>query len=401
MRLAYISFEHPLGETGGGIGTYVDQIAAIMAARGHDVEVFTSAVASQYTTCRSKDYLIHQVPSKNRGDFSHAVVPVFAAANAQRRFDAMESAEYGADALVVKTNHRDIPLVVKLHTPHFLVRRLNFSIPSLFSRLRFMAGGLFRGHIPKPYWTETVKADEEKTIYNLADKVASPSLSLAQIVGNEWGKRDIAILPNPYVPSAAMLNMAHQPADGKCRVLFIGRLERRKGIYDLLSAIPEILKKDAAILFSFAGADQPSDKKNISVKTLMSAQLRSFAQHIQFLGYVKQAALHEILAHTDICIFPSTWENFPNVCLESMAAGLPVIASRSGGMAEMITHEKDGLLISPGVPEEITAAILKLAQNRQRRNQLGEAARKTILERYNATEIGAAAEKLFQQAMNG
>ncbi len=258
MRLAYISFEHPMGEKGGGIGTYVDQIAAIMAAREHNVEVFTSSAATQYIKQRSKNYLIHLIPSKNIDDFRSAVVPFFNSANEQQPFDAIESAEYGADGLLVKIKHPNIPLIAKLHTPHFLVGRLNFQMPSFFTKVRFIAGSLLRGRVPKPYWKETVKTDNEKTIYNLADKVISPSLSLAQIVINEWGKREITVLPNPYVPSTALLNVMRKPADGKCRVLFIGRLEQRKGIYDLLSAIPEVLKK---ILPSYSVLPAPTSHR--------------------------------------------------------------------------------------------------------------------------------------------
>ncbi len=132
----------------------------------------------------------------------------------------------------------------------------------------------------------------------------------------------------------------------------------------------------------------------------MLEQLRAYSQNIEFLGYLDNAGLIDILSQTDICIFPSIWENFPNVCLESMAAGLPVIASRNGGMAEIITHEKNGLLISPGAPNEITDTILKLAQNKQLRNKLGGVARQTILEHYNAEEIGAAVERVFREVIN-
>jgi glycogen(starch) synthase len=400
MRLAYISFEHPLGEKGGGIGTYVDQIAAIMAARKHDVEVFTSSAATQYTKQRSKNYLVHLVPSKNIDDFRSAVVPIFNSTHEQRPFDAIESAEYGADGLLVKMKHPDIPLVVKLHTPHFLVGQLNFRMPSFFTKARFITGSFLRGRIPKLYWKEAIKVDDEKIIYDLADKVTSPSLSLAQIVINEWGNRNIAVLPNPYIPSAEMRNITRKPTDRKCRVLFIGRLEQRKGIYDLLAAIPKVLKQDSSILFSFAGSDQRSYKKNVSVKALMLEELRPYSQNIEFLGHLDNAKLNNILSQTDICIIPSIWENFPNVCLESMAAGLSVIASRNGGMAEIITDEKDGLLISPGVPDEITTAILKLAQDKPLRDKLGAAATQTILERYNAQEIGAAVERVFREAVN-
>ncbi|MBL4674832.1 MAG: glycosyltransferase family 4 protein [Mucilaginibacter sp.] len=399
IRVAYISFEHPLAETCGGIGAYVDQIATIMATRGHNVEVFTSTATKKSSSNEYKNYWVHQIPAKSNADFRTAVSSVFNAIHQQSPFDIIESAEYGADALVIKQNNPHVPLIVRLHTPTFLVDRLNFIKPSLTTKIRFVAGSILRGRLPQPYWKKKTVIDIEEDIYKLANTVTSPSKSLAAIVMDEWGKRDIKVLPNPYAPSQQLLKVRHQADGEKFRVLFLGRLEQRKGIYTLLSAIPQILKGNSNVFFTFAGADQPSYKKNLSVKALMLNKLSAHTNHLEFLGQVGNTQLNEVFANADVCVLPSIWENFPNACLESMAAGIPVIGSRAGGMAEIITYDKDGYLIEPKSPGELANAVLKLTGDKALLQKLGNAARQTVLERYNADVIGEATENIYWQTI--
>ncbi|QXV67504.1 glycosyltransferase family 4 protein [Mucilaginibacter sp. 21P] len=397
MRLGYISFEHPLGQRGGGIGTYVDQVATIMAQRGHDIHVFTGFSGTAYSTKSLKNYVLHLVPAKSIDVFRLAVIPFFEQANDEKPFDAIESAEYGADGISIKKKHFKIPLVVKLHTPSFLVKQLNFTSPSFTTKARFITGAIVRGRMPKLYWKEQLNHDIEKEIYLLADKVSSPSKSLAEIVANKWGHREITIIPNPYVPPAEIHSLNISQEKDVCRVLFLGRLEKRKGIYYLLAAIPQIIEVNPNIIFHFVGSDQPSYKDSLTVRSLMEKRLHGYKKHLKFDGFIENQQLHNVFSESDLCIFPSLWENFPNVCLEAMAAGRAVIGTNNGGMAEMIDHLKDGYLIEPNSPAAITNAILALAGNPLLRLKLGTAARKKVLANYNAEVIGSMTEQFYLQ----
>jgi glycosyltransferase involved in cell wall biosynthesis len=79
-------------------------------------------------------------------------------------------------------------------------------------------------------------------------------------------------------------------------------------------------------------------------------------------------------------VLPSRWENFPLACMESMLSGRAVIASRAGGMAEMIEDGTSGLLIPPDAPEAITRAVLQLVKNPHAVGRLGAAGRERVLQ---------------------
>ena len=121
--------------------------------------------------------------------------------------------------------------------------------------------------------------------------------------------------------------------------------------------------------------------------------------HLEFTDYLPIAKVHEYFGQTDICVFPSHWENFPNVCLEAMAAGRGVIGSSAGGMAEMLDGGKVGLLVKPEAPAEIAAAILRLLRDPAERKRLGALARQRVLSEYNDETIGAVLEKSYTLAI--
>jgi len=401
MRIAYIFYEHPLSISGGGIGTYSDQIASVMARFNHDVEVFSGSKTGCYESILTHHYKLHLIPAASQEDFRLQVTKAFALAHETNPFDLIEGAEYGADTLSIKKLYPDIKLIIKLHTPKFLVKKLNFVIPSFFSKLHFILGGLLKGEFPKPYWnfTHDSNRDPEQELYCIADSVSSPSASLANIVRKEWGDKEIIVLPNPF-QATGRIPVRNQSSKGNIRVLFIGRLERRKGIYDLAQSIPIIFKKNPAVTFGFAGSDQPSIKPGLTTKKYLLKKFSRYSARMEFFGLLTTAELNKKLDETDICVFPSLWENFPNACLEAMLAEKAVIASKNGGMAEMISHLENGYLISPNAPEEIAAAVLELSANHDLRLKLGKAAREQILKKYDATTVGLETELLYRQTLN-
>src|ERR1700761_4991312 len=113
MRIAFVSYEFAGTASGGGIGTYVRSASAMMAARGHEVEVFTSAPPDPRTL--SPSVIVHSVPS-DRPSFAAAVASSYAKRHVARPFDVVEGPEYGAEASEIAHRFPDLPLVVKLHT---------------------------------------------------------------------------------------------------------------------------------------------------------------------------------------------------------------------------------------------------------------------------------------------
>lgn len=400
MRIAYVSYEHPLGIAGGGIGTYMGQISALMANRGHSVEVFCGTLNNKPSTVDCKGYVLHLIPAANNTEFRTRVVNVFAKSHALHPFDIMESAEYGADGLEVKKAFPTLPLTLKLHTPAFLVSKLNNHKNGVFDKLRFVIGGLIRLQKVKFYWTYDQKNDPEYQLFNLAESVSSPSHSLAKIVNNKWGNsKKISIIPYPFINNEIGLNPLPDKVVSGLVVTFIGKVERRKGVLDLMKAIPLVLTEAPEVKFWFVGSPSLSPDKRLNMIAYLKNKLSRFGNSLEFLGFKPYNEIPSIIAASDICIFPSLWENFPNVCLEAMLAGKPVIGTNNGGMADMIQDHINGLLIPPKSPKAIANAILELYNNARLVTHLGEAARKTVTERYSGEVIGKLVENFYLQTI--
>jgi glycosyltransferase involved in cell wall biosynthesis len=396
MHIGYISYEHPQGISGGGIGTYLGQIARVMAERGHKVEVFTGH-PSQSATIEYDNYIVHKIQAESVKEFREKVVEKFITANAIRPFDIIESGEYGADALLIKKGLPDLPLTVKLHTPTFLVSRLNAQHFGIVKKFIFLLKCLRKGIFQKPFWIYDKHSDPEFELFQLADSLSSPSNSLKGIVQKEWGNdKEIAVVPLPFAPSEALLQIPPVKRNAeKIIICFIGKLEVRKGIIVLLKAIPDVIKRSDNVVFRFIGEPLGSPVKGLNMKEYMVQKLQPYKSQLEFLGKQPPDKVPELLTNTHICVFPSLWENFPNVCLEAMAAGKVVIGTDNGGMADMITNKENGILVPPNSHKRLAQAIVNVVEGKFESERIGAAARARILSGYNRERIGQLTEDLY------
>ena len=308
-------------------------------------------------------------------------------------FDVIEGPEYYGDAREITSLVPEIPLVVKLHTPSYLIWRMSYG-QSYVNNLRHFFGSLLRG--TKPCWN--AHSNFEWTHALDADEVTTPCASLGEIVARDWNldPKRTCLVPNPFVPPVALLDLP--PASGKV-VTFIGRLEVRKGVQDFAEAIPRILRRHPDAQFKFVGRSVEI-RPGLNMLELLKSRLRRYSKAVEFTGPVEQERLVSILSVTDVCVFPSIWENFPNVCLEAMAAGKAIVASSAGGMAEMLDHGTCGVLVKPRRPHELTKAVSALLDDTALRQKFGCSARKRVLSEYSATRIGKLQEESYERAIS-
>ncbi len=377
MNVALISLEYPPETAYGGIATYARQAARMLAGRGHLVEVFAGTNGAEKTHCED-GIVVHRIPMQE-GLFTANVGAAFAHRHSQVAFDVLEGPEFRADALEAVRLVPDIPLVVKLHTPFYLCGALGRQERGLLSQSRTLLGVARRR--AQSVFPNIPMRDWEHTHALQADEVVSPSQSLADMMTREWklDKSRVVAIPYPYTPAPAMLAI---PADTLSnRVTFLGRLEVRKGVVDLGRAIPLVLKQCPQAQFRFVGEAQASPDPTLNMEQYLQRELSGHLASCEFVGKVALDSIPQMLQETDICAFPSLWENFPLVCLEAMSAGRGVVGSRAGGMAEMLDGGNVGRLATPRRPEELAAAIVELLQNPSMRTELGQKARQRVLSR--------------------
>ena len=362
---------------------------------GHTVEVFAGTSGQEKTLCED-GIVVHRLPMQD-GQFRHNAGVAFARRHTQVGFDVLEGPEFRADALEAVRLVPDIPLVVKLHTPFYLCGLLGRMEGGWQSQTRTLLGTARRR--VQCVFPNMPRRDLEHVHALQADEVVSPSQSLADMMTREWklASSRVAAIPYPYTPSPAMLAIPAETTNN--RVTFLGRLEVRKGVVDLGRAIPLVLQHCPEAKFRFVGEAQASPDSALNMEQYLRRELSAQAASCEFAGKVSLDSIPHALAETDVCVFPSLWENFPLVCLESMSAARGVVGSRAGGMAEMLDGGKVGRLASPRHPEELAAAIVELLQNPALRISLGQEARQRVLAMYNVERIAALQEAGYERVI--
>jgi glycogen synthase len=208
----------------------------------------------------------------------------------------------------------------------------------------------------------------------------------------------IRLAPYPFTPPKHFLEL--RPKAEGLTVGFVGRLERRKGIETLVAAVPLVLNAVPEAKFRFIGAPLNHPASEIPYDEWIRLRLPKYTDRLEFPGKFPLERMGEAYDSLDICVFPSLWENFPNVCLEAMSAGRAIIASSAGGMAEMLDGGRVGRLIASGDSVSLAREIISLLIAPAERIRLGELARKRVLETYNEGVIGEMTERIYREAID-
>lgn len=189
--------------------------------------------------------------------------------------------------------------------------------------------------------------------------------------------------------------------DDLITVLFVGRLEFRKGIDVLLAAIPRVLDKNPKVRFRILGDDtllKPGGSVTYKEEFLSTNIGQSWSDQVQFEGRVSGDILRSAYKTCDIFVAPSRFESFGLVFLEAMREGKPVIGCQAGGMPEVISKNVNGLLVQPGDAEVLTEAILHLAESEELRTTMGDAGRKIFLKKFTSKCMMQASLSLYDLA---
>jgi glycosyltransferase involved in cell wall biosynthesis len=171
--------------------------------------------------------------------------------------------------------------------------------------------------------------------------------------------------------------------------LFVGRLERRKGLDILLAAWAELRRRGNVPRLLIAGPGEVTPWRR-------EAAACGLDPWITFLG--GRADVADLYRASDLLVFPSRAEGCPNVVLEAMASGLPVVATDVAGNREAVGEDgKAGRLVPGEAPAALAEAVTTLAGSPALRRELAAAARERILERFDIDRVGARYLSLYEE----
>ena len=159
--------------------------------------------------------------------------------------------------------------------------------------------------------------------------------------------------------------------DGVVRLLFLGQLVERKGIHVLVDAFAKACCGAELLL---VGGDWSAPGYPQRLQTM--AREAGTEPHIRFENH--RTDIGALLETADIFVLPSLSEARPRSVIEAMSAGVPVIASATGGLPSLVTHERTGLLVPPGDVDHLAGALNRLIQSAAVRKRLGDAGRESV-----------------------
>ena len=353
--------------TAGGPLTHLRDLAPNVAAEGIDVRVICAdeEIAESF---RALGIEAVARPLRNKLDAPGAV----------RTWPEL------ADADIVHTHDRRTGLLVRplargrrarsVHTfhgvPDELFGRVGRDVPvedTTASRVRllWLEHGLLRMEALLSYFGAVVVPSQA-----LADYVAA----------HGFPQRRLHVIPNGITVRRREPAPAHEPVVIGTAAL----LERRKGIDVLLEASARLATPHRLVIYG----DGP-------LRAELEAAARDLGAPAEFLGFVSDAEAR--IAELDVFVLPSRGENLPIAILEAMAAAVPVVATRVGGVPEVVVEGETGLLVEPEDAAGLAAALDRVATDDAFRRRLGQAGATRIVEHFDARSTARQMVELYRK----
>jgi len=193
-------------------------------------------------------------------------------------------------------------------------------------------------------------------------KIIAPSKYMAEILKFDSASSRIVQLYNGIeLPKPRALAQNNS-------ILYVGRLEAVKGIEHVVRAMPAIVAKIPTAKLTLVG--DGSDRQRL----MDIAQELGVADNVHFAGWVNATDVPSYIEHATAFVIPSVWpENLPTVAIEALAVGRPILASRVGGIPELVQDGVNGYLISPGDVSSIAAGIFKILESPRQAKAMAKA----------------------------
>ncbi|HID91008.1 TPA: glycosyltransferase family 1 protein [Candidatus Bathyarchaeota archaeon] len=232
-----------------------------------------------------------------------------------------------------------------------------------------------------------------------ADRVIAVSKAAADFIEHFVPRRKIVIIPNgidihrfdPINRHATIGNTA-AVTEGKPIILYVGRLVHRKGVHVLVEAMPIVLKEFPGAQLLIVGDGYMRGLLKLLVKSL------KLEASVKLLGLLPDDGLLKLYEVSDVFALPSLYgESFGVVLLEAMAAGKPIVASRAGGIPEIIKDNVTGILVKGGNKDDLANAILKILSDPDLAKLLARNGRKMVENKYSWSVVAEDIERVYRE----
>jgi N-acetyl-alpha-D-glucosaminyl L-malate synthase BshA len=367
--------------TYGGSGVVATELGIELAARGHEVHFITYSQPFRLTG-RETNIRYHEVPVSNYPLFEY---PPYDLALATRMAEVAEF--YSLDLLHV---HYAIP----------------HSISALLARQMLAARGRHLPFITTLHGTDITLVGLDRAYLPItrfgidqSDGVTAISAYLADQTRENLGiTREIEVIRNfvncDFYQRDPALVAAQRPRyarPGEKLLVHLSNFRPVKRVTDVIEVFSRVAAVMPARLLLIGDGPERSAAEFLATRL-------GVADRVDFLG--KQENVNELLALADLMVMPSGMESFGLAALEGMACRVPAIATRVGGVPELVEHDVNGLLYEVGDVEAMAAGAIDLLSDPERLEAMSAAARRTAQDRFCASRIIPLYERYYQQVLD-
>ena len=365
MNICLISTGFP-PEDGGGIGTYIYNLSVGLVKLGHSVHVIYPSSSSEYCCDIVEGVNVHRLGKKSLPKierffpgvrWSFQVYRLIKKLHQRNPFDVVEFPNWEAPG-VVSQLMLNIPVVVRVHTPFFETLGLDSDSVA---------------------FGDKVVCYLEHLSCKKAKQLVSSTKCHAKTITDEYKMAvdNVHILPLGVIDKNVQAQIKPRLGE-QCKILYVSRLENRKGTLAFLQSLPLIYQQYPNIQVDIIGSDRPHAPGDIKFEHYFNEHFCELNDIVTFHGFVSDEDIIAFYRSADIFVVPSVYESFGLIYVEAMMYGLPSIATCGGGIPEVVTDGYDGLLTDINQPQQIADHVLKLANDANLMMTMAEQARQSF-----------------------
>ena len=165
------------------------------------------------------------------------------------------------------------------------------------------------------------------------------------------------------------------------RIVFVGWVTREKGVFEALDVLAGVRVRHPSATLTIVGGGRDLDAFTLDVEG------RGLQGVVRITGWLSHQEVQRTLREGDVFLFPSHFEGLPNAVVEAMAAGLPVVATRVGGVPDLIRHGESGFLVDVGDIASMTMRVNQLLAQPDRAQEIGRRGREVVVDRCDIDRV--------------
>lgn len=406
LKILILSLEY--SSTIGGVGTHVQELSTGLAAAGDHVTVLSGTVGQP--TCFSEgNKNVHLVPPPDQN---------------QRPGRSMAQGILDYNQALASYAHRAI--LTGGYTPDLIHCHNWITYPAAFEIARSVRAPIistihYISHPIEEWWGQTPDPEilvQEEDLFRNGETFIAVSRSIRSLMRDFHAvpEQRVSVVYNSvdaeaFLPSLVSkgylerLRSAVSPDNEKV-VLFTGRFHPMKGIPALLKSAALVLDREPKVRYLMAG--EPDSKAfALEFRDLLDRN-PILKQKLTVLGKLSRRRVSTLYSVADLAILPSVYDPCPYAAIETMAAGVPLVASDGGGLAELVENGVTGLTVPVRVnaaglrsvdPEELAEATLLLLRDENLARKMGKAARQKAAERHSPEIMVRATREIYQNTL--